>query len=121
MTDVNSESCSKGECEVVEKSEDEKIQKITTDLRLDFLKILTHLEGKEASFNLYKRKDAASGTFSGSDRDVLHFAVSNFESPTGLMTSATLRTTDIDCMTVPLVIEDNSDITLKNSKTNNSC
>ena len=43
--------------------------------------------------------------FSGSDRDILHFAVSQFESPTGLMNSAIIRTTDIDCMTIPLMLE----------------
>ena len=56
MTDVNPTSSSKGEPKSNEKNENVGAQKITTDLRLDFLKILTQLEGKQASFNLYKRK-----------------------------------------------------------------
>ena len=106
MADVHPTSTSKGESEPNGKDENVEAQKITTDLRLDFLKILTQLEGKKASFNLYKRKTPSSGIFLGSDRDILHFAVSEFESPTGLMKSATLRTTDIDCMTVPVMIKD---------------
>ena len=116
MTDANPPSSSKGEPESNEKNENVGAQKITTDLRLDFLKILTQLEGKQASFNLYKRKTPSSGTFLGSDRDILHFAVSEFESPTGLMKSATLRTTDIDCMTVPVMIRDTPESTSEVSK-----
>ena len=63
MTDVNPTSSSIGEPESNEKNENVGAQKITTDLRLDFLKILTQLEGKQASFNLYKRKTPSSGTF----------------------------------------------------------
>ena len=116
MTDVNSNSNSKGESQPNENDENVEAQKITTDLRLDFLKILTQLEGKKVSFNLYKRKTPSSGIFLGSDRDILHFAVSEFESPTGLMKSATLRTTDIDCMTVPVMIRDTSESTSEISK-----
>ena len=91
----------------VEKTSDEKadLQKITTDLRLEFVDILTKLEGKKASFNLYNKKIPSSGVFCGSDRDILHFAVSDFESPTGVMNSAIIRTTDIDCMTIPVSLD----------------
>ena len=92
----------------VEKTSDEKadLQKITTELRLEFVDILTKLEGKKASFNLYNKKIPSSGVFRGADRDILHFAVSDFESPTGVMNSAIIRTTDIDCMTVSLTIDE---------------
>lgn len=109
MTDVNFSSSSKGVTAVKELDDQTVLQKTTTDMRLEFLKILNKIEGKEASFSLYKRKTLASGVFSGSDRDILHFAVSQFESPTGLMNSATIRTTDIDCMTVPLLLENVAD------------
>ena len=109
MTDVNFSSSSKGVTVVKELDDQTVLQKTTTDMRLEFLKILNKIEGKEASFSLYKRKTLASGVFSGSDRDILHFAVSQFESPTGLMNSATIRTTDIDCMTVPLLLENVAD------------
>ena len=100
----------------VEKTSEEKadLQKITTELRLEFVNILTKLEGKKASFNLYNKKIPSSGVFRGSDRDILHFAVSDFESPTGNMNSAIIRTTDIDCMTVPVVLDGgNSEVLLK--------
>ena len=92
----------------VEKTSDDKValQKVTTELRLEFLDILSKLEGKKASFNLYKKQNPSSGVFRGSDRDILHFAVSDFESPTGVMNSATIRTTDIDCMTIPVNLDD---------------
>ena len=109
MTDVNFSSSSKGVTVVKELDDQTVLQKTTTDMRLEFLKILNKIEGKEASFSFYKRKTLASGVFSGSDRDILHFAVSQFESPTGLMNSATIRTTDIDCMTVPLLLENVAD------------
>ena len=110
MTDVNPLSPTNGKNKMNEKDEIEKLQKTTTDMRLDFLKILNKIEGKQASFSLYKRKNLASGIFSGSDRDVLHFAVSEFESPTGLMNSAIIRTTDIDCMTIPIKLDKASEI-----------
>ena len=75
-------------------------QQSTSELRLDFLNILSKLEGKNVNLNLYKRSTASSGVFQGSDRDILHFAVSNFQSPTGVIKSAVLRTTDIDCMSI---------------------
>ena len=109
MTDVNPLSPTNGKNKMNEKDEIEKLQKTTTDMRLDFLKILNKIEGKQASFSLYKRKNSASGIFSGSDRDVLHFAVSEFESPTGLMNSAIIRTTDIDCMTIPIKLDEASE------------
>ena len=85
------------------------LQKTTTELRLDFLNILTKLEGKKAQFNLYKKNSSSSGVFRGSDRDILHFAVSEFESPTGVLNSAIVRTTDIDCMMIPVTLDKVSD------------
>ena len=75
-------------------------QQSTAGLRLDFLNILSKLEGKSVNLNLYKKSTASSGVFQGSDRDSLHFAVSNFQSPTGVIESVVLRTTDIDCMSL---------------------
>ena len=70
---------------------------------------MTALEGKEATFNLYKKSSPSSGTFRGSDRDILHFAVSDFETPTGVLKSAIIRTTDIDCMTISMELDEASD------------
>ena len=41
---------------------DLEAQKIVTELRLDFLKVLTSLEGKEVSFNLYGKSASSSGS-----------------------------------------------------------
>ena len=90
-------------------NEASNVQKTTTNLRLDFLNILTKLEGKKAKFNLYKKSNSSSGVFRGSDRDILHFAVSDFETPTGVLKSAIVRTTDIDSMTISVELEDISD------------
>ena len=90
-------------------SKDLELQKITTELRLEYLNILTKLEGRQATFNLYKESTPYSGTFRSSDRDNLHFAVSDFETPTGMLKSAMIRTTDIDGMTVLLEQEKPSD------------
>ena len=70
---------------------------------------MTNLEGQKVSLNLYNKNSLASGVFRGADRDIHHFAVSDFESPTGVMNSAIIRTTDIDCMTVTLKLDDISD------------
>ena len=40
---------------------DLEAQKIATELRLDFLKVLTSLEGKEVAFNLYGKSASSSG------------------------------------------------------------
>ena len=90
-------------------NEASNVQKTTTNLRLDFLNILTKLGGKKAKFNLYKKSNSSSGVFRGSDRDILHFAVSDFETPTGVLKSAIVRTTDIDSMTISVELEDISD------------
>ena len=103
-TSVSEQSEISGSTYTKEKQQnvDLEAQKIVTELRLDFLKVLRNLEGKEASFSLYGKSTSSSGIYRGSDRDILHFAVSNFETPTGVLKSAVVRTTDIDCMTVSL-------------------
>ena len=107
-TSVSEQSEISGSTYTKEKQQnvDLEAQKIVTELRLDFLKVLRNLEGKEASFSLYGKSTSSSGIYRGSDRDILHFAVSNFKSPTGVLKSAVIRTTDIDCMTVSLSLSE---------------
>ena len=51
-----------GEKSTGNKSAKLETQKLATDLRLDFLKVLACLEGKEAKFHLYGKEEASSGT-----------------------------------------------------------
>ena len=110
MEEVNAAAARSESISTEEKSSNKDLdsQKIATELRLEFLNILTSLEGRAANFNLYKKSSPSSGTFRGSDRDILHFGVSDFETPTGVLKSAIVRTTDIDCMTICLEFDADS-------------
>jgi hypothetical protein len=80
---------------------DTKEQQDRSQLRSDFLKVLSGLKGKECKMTLYSGFES-SGKFQASDRDVLHFACENLTTPTGSQKFGQVRVTDIDSVTVNL-------------------
>ncbi len=93
-----------------EQNESDEVKQARADLRKDFLAALSNLEGKTVTslgmFNAASTKSANPSTssenktevkFLASDREQLHFVLSNFKTPTGdILDSAIIRATDID-------------------------
>ena len=87
----------------------EEHQNTRAGLRRDFLNVLSNLEGKPVAsvcmFNEAATKSSNSlengekVKFLASDREQLHFILSNFKTPTGeVLDSVVIRATDVDHM-----------------------
>ena len=82
--------------DVKNNSDEEEKQLIRAELRINFLKTLKALKGKEAEITLYQQTKPVTGTFQVTDRENLNFGFSDFTAPNGAhYDDVLLRTTDI--------------------------
>ncbi|XP_054159250.1 uncharacterized protein LOC128957504 [Oppia nitens] len=70
-------------------------QTIRSELRRDFLRLLSSLHKRKVLLKLYECPLVLSATFDGCDYDLRHIFVSSFVTPIGLEKSAIVRTQDI--------------------------
>lgn len=74
---------------------------VRTELRRDFLKVLSKFEGKQASVALYGRNsNKQESAVLAFDRETLHMIVSPWNTPTEKRSSAILRLTDVESVTI---------------------
>jgi len=72
---------------------------IRAQLRLNFLKCLSLLEGLNCDIRFYDKSITSKSVYEGSDRDILQFCVGNLNTPAGHFNSAIVRAYDVDSMT----------------------
>ena len=72
---------------------------LRAQLRLNFLKCLSLLEGQSCEIQFYDKSISAKTVYEGSDRDILQFCLGNLTTPTGHSNSAIVRAYDVDSMT----------------------
>ncbi len=72
---------------------------LRAQLRLNFLKCLSLLEGQSCEIQFYDKSITTKTVYEGSDRDILQFCVGNLTTPAGHYNSAVVRANDVDSMT----------------------
>lgn len=77
-------------------------QAIRSQLRRDFLRLLSSLHKRKVSLKLYECPLSLSATFEACDHNFSQLLVSDFKTPIGLEKSAIVRTNDIIEIHVPL-------------------
>ncbi len=86
----------------------EEKQEKRTFLRERFLRMLTAIWDSEAEFTLHNNRTTRA-KFGSADVDILHFQVTDLETPLGIQPAALLRTGDIISFTVDVPRYSNGD------------
>ncbi|CAB3388040.1 Hypothetical predicted protein [Cloeon dipterum] len=82
------------ETEAPKEDNSEAIQKLRTEMRERFLRIMTALVGQKCEFTMLE-KTVVRAELKGCDRDVQNFCVSNLQTALGVLPQAILRAEDI--------------------------